>query len=137
MAGALAGDGLVRSASSMSWRSISIKDMWNEQPDVFQRSRAAEEEEELRWAAIERLPTYDRLRKGMFRKVLSNGRVEYGEVDITELKTEDKKQLMDSILNIVEEDNEKFLKRLRDRTDRLVSLLVCNVLNLGFWMVRQ
>lgn len=133
----MAGDGLVRSASSMSWRSISIKDMWNEQPDVFQKSRAAEEEEELRWAAIERLPTYDRLRKGMFRKVLSNGRVEYGEVDITELKTEDKKQLMDSLLNIVEEDNEKFLKRLRERTDRLVSLLVCNVLNLGFWMVRQ
>lgn len=137
MAGALAGDGLVRSASSMSWRSISIKDMWNEQPDVFQRSRAAEEEEELRWAAIERLPTYDRLRKGILRKVLSNGRVEHGEVDITELKTEDKKQLMDSLLNIVEEDNEKFLKRLRERTDRLVSLLVCNVLNLGFWMVRQ
>ncbi|CAN6692199.1 unnamed protein product [Malus baccata var. baccata] len=104
---------------NMSWRSISIKDMWNEQPDVFQRSRAGEEEEELRWAAIERLPTYDRLRKGMLRKVMSNGRVEHGEVEITKLKTEDKKQLMDSILKIVEEDNEKLLKRLRDRTDRV------------------
>ncbi|VVA26043.1 PREDICTED: pleiotropic drug resistance [Prunus dulcis] len=120
MAGALAGDGLVRSASNMSWRTISLKDMWNEQPDVFQRSGAAEEEEEeLKWAAIERLPTYERMRKGVMRQVMSNGRVVHDEVDVTKLRTEDKKQLMDSILKVVEDDNEKLLKRLRDRTDRV------------------
>ncbi|KAH0977463.1 hypothetical protein GBA52_027182 [Prunus armeniaca] len=120
MAGALAADGLVRSASNMSWRTISLKDMWNEQPDVFQRSGAAEEEEEeLKWAAIERLPTYERMKKGMMRQVMSGGRVVHDEVDVTKLRTEDKKQLMDSILKVVEDDNEKFLKRLRDRTDRV------------------
>ncbi|BFG34642.1 hypothetical protein CerSpe_209160 [Prunus speciosa] len=120
MAGALAGDGLVRSASNMSWRTISLKDMWNEQPDVFKRSGAAEEEEEeLKWAAIERLPTFERMRKGMMRQVMSDGRVVHDEVDLTKLRTEDKKQLMDSILKVVEDDNEKFLKRLRDRTDRV------------------
>ncbi|KAH0996912.1 hypothetical protein GBA52_020776 [Prunus armeniaca] len=118
MAGALAADGLVQSASNMSWRTISLKDMWNEQPDVFQRSGAAEEEEEeLKWAAIERLPTYERMKKGMMRQVMSGGRVVHDEVDVTKLRTEDKKQLMDSILKVVEDDNEKFLKRLRDRTD--------------------
>lgn len=127
MAGALAGDGLVRSASNMSWRTISLKDMWNEQPDVFKRSGAAEEEEEeLKWAAIERLPTFERMRKGMMTQVMSNGRVVHDEVDVTKLRTEDKKQLMESILKVVEDDNEKFLKRLRDRTDRLVcSCLQC------------
>ncbi|PQQ21430.1 pleiotropic drug resistance protein 2-like [Prunus yedoensis var. nudiflora] len=119
MAGALAGDGLVRSASNMSWRTISLKDMWNEQPDVFKRSGAAEEEEELKWAAIERLPTFERMRKGMMRQVMSDGREVHDEVDLTKLRTEDKKQLMDSILKVVEDDNEKFLKRLRDRTDRV------------------
>ncbi|KAL6276332.1 hypothetical protein ACE6H2_019933 [Prunus campanulata] len=120
MAGALAGDGLVRSASNMSWRTISLKDMWNEQPDVFKRSGAAEEEEEeLKWAAIERLPTFERMRKGMMRQLMSDGRVVHDEVDLTKLRTEDKKQLMDSILKVVEDDNEKFLKRLRDRTDRV------------------
>ncbi|XP_021802771.1 pleiotropic drug resistance protein 2-like [Prunus avium] len=120
MAGALAGDGLVRSASNMSWRTISLKDMWNEQPDVFKRSGAAEEEEEeLKWAAIERLPTFERMRKGMMTQVMSNGRVVHDEVDVTKLRTEDKKQLMESILKVVEDDNEKFLKRLRDRTDRV------------------
>jgi hypothetical protein len=98
--------------------------MWNE-PDVFQRSgrQVANDEEELKWAAIERLPTYDRLRTGMLRQVMSNGRVVHGEIDVTKLGTQEKKQLMESILKFVEEDNEKFLRRLRARTDRLVSMI--------------
>ncbi|XWS43443.1 hypothetical protein CRYUN_Cryun16bG0104200 [Craigia yunnanensis] len=62
---------------------------------------------------------YDRLRKGMLTQVLSNGRVVHDEVDVTKLGMQDKKQLMDSMLKVVEEDNEKFLKRLRDGTDRV------------------
>ncbi|PRQ33210.1 putative xenobiotic-transporting ATPase [Rosa chinensis] len=119
-AAALAGEGLVRSGSSMNWRETSMKDMWNDQQDAFQRSeRKREEEEELRWAAIERLPTYDRLKKGMLRQVMSNGRITHDEVDVTKLGADDKKKLMDSILKVVEDDNEKFLRKLRDRTDRV------------------
>lgn len=76
------------------------------------------DEEELRWAAIERLPTYDRLRKGMLQQVVSNGRLVHAEVDVANLGAQDKKQLMESILKVVEDDNEKFLQRLRNRTDR-------------------
>lgn len=52
---------------------------WNSQ-----RSGSEEDEEELKWAAIERLPTYDRLRKGlMLKHVLDEqGKVGYEEDDI-------------------------------------------------------
>ncbi|XP_010244008.1 PREDICTED: pleiotropic drug resistance protein 2-like isoform X2 [Nelumbo nucifera] len=121
MASALAGDDLVRSSSSRrSWGSTSFREVWSAPPDVFSRSgRHGDDEEELKWAAIERLPTYDRLRRGMLTQVLDNGRVVRNEVDITKLGVDDKKLLMDSILKVVEDDNEKLLLRLRERTDRV------------------
>ncbi|THG03516.1 hypothetical protein TEA_013726 [Camellia sinensis var. sinensis] len=120
-------DGLVRavsSRSSRSWTSGSIREVWQESSDVFERNSTrshdeVDDEEELKWAAIERLPTYDRVRKGMLQQVTSNGRVIRNEVDMTNLGPQDKKQLMESILKVVEDDNEKFLNRLRDRTDRV------------------
>lgn len=118
MAAALAGESLSRQSSSRSWQSGSVTEMWNE-PNVFRREsgRVEDDEEELMWAAIERLPTYDRLRKGMLKMVTESGRVVHNEVDITSLGHRDKQLLMESILKVVEEDNEKFLKRLRDRID--------------------
>lgn len=106
------------SASQRSWATASIREAWQPPPDVFSRSGRQEEEEELKWAAIERLPTYDRLRRGMLKHVLDNGRVVHDEVDITKIGMQEKQQLMESMLKIIEQDNEKFLKRLRDRTDR-------------------
>ncbi|KAF8009455.1 hypothetical protein BT93_J0445 [Corymbia citriodora subsp. variegata] len=114
-------DDLVQQMSSRrSWRSSSVREMWNA-PDVFQRSvrQVADDEEELRWAAIERLPTYNRLRKGILTRLQSSGRVVHDEVDVAKLGTQDKKVLMESILKVVEEDNEKFLRRLRNRIDRV------------------
>lgn len=87
--------------------------------DVFQRSRREDDEEELKWAAIERLPTYDRLRKGILTQVLGDGRVVGEEVDVANLGFQERKQLRESILKVVDEDNERFLQRLRDRTDRV------------------
>ncbi|PSR95481.1 Pleiotropic drug resistance protein [Actinidia chinensis var. chinensis] len=124
MAAAYAGDDLARSSGSRrSWRSTSIREMWQGPPDVFQRNstrrQVVDEEEELKWAAIERLPTYDRLKKGMLQQATSTGRMVRNEVDVTNLGAQDKKQLMESILKVVEDDNEKFLHRLRSRTDRV------------------
>lgn len=130
MASALAGDDLARSMSSRrswaassrrSYTSASFREVWQPPPEVFNRSSRQDDEEELRWAAIERLPTYDRLRKGVLTQVLDNGRIVHDEVDVTKLGIQDKKQLMDSMLKVVEDDNEKFLRRLRDRTDRYVT----------------
>ncbi|WCJ41765.1 ABC transporter G family member 34 [Euphorbia peplus] len=128
MAAALAADDLSRLSSSRhmgstrSWGSASVREMFTPQPDVFQRSTRHtenDEEAELRWAAIERLPTYDRVRKGMLQQVMSNGRVVQNQIDVTHLGIEEKKQLVQSILQNVEKDNEKFLMRLRNRIDRV------------------
>ncbi|KAK8645779.1 hypothetical protein V6N13_119591 [Hibiscus sabdariffa] len=121
MASALAGDDLsARSISSgRSWGSSRFRDIWQTPPEVFERSQRHDTEEDLMWAAIERLPMYDRLRKSMIRKVGDNGKVALHQVDVTKLGPHHKKQLVDSILKVVDEDNEKFLRKLRDRTDRV------------------
>ncbi|KAI8569210.1 hypothetical protein RHMOL_Rhmol02G0261600 [Rhododendron molle] len=125
-------DDLARSSSSRrsfasanrgSSASASFREAWRGQPEVFGRTTSQREreddEEKLRWAAIERLPTYDRLRKGMLNRVLDNGEIVQGEVDVTKLGNLEKKLLMDSVLKTADQEgNERFLQRLRDRTDR-------------------
>lgn len=89
--------------------------------DVFGSRRweeQQEEEEELRWAAIERLPTFERLRKGVLRRVLEDGKMVENEVDLHNMGRQDRKVLVDTILRVVDQDNEKFLRRLRDRIDK-------------------
>ncbi|XP_060169752.1 pleiotropic drug resistance protein 2 [Lycium barbarum] len=132
MEGAFVGNELARLRSSnsrgTSWRSSqSIKEVFGGQRDAFfmnnystrWREVAEEDEKELKWAAIDRLPTYDRMRKGMMKEVMNNGRVVHHEVDMTKLGNKDRKVFMESILKVVEDDNEKFLRRLRNRTDRV------------------
>lgn len=107
------------SSSRRSWASASIREAINGTGgDSFQRSGREEDENNLIWAAIERLPTYDRLRKGMLKQVTDNGEVVHQAIDVVNLGMKDKKQLLESVLKVVEEDNERFLLRLRDRTDR-------------------
>ncbi|KAI3447489.1 hypothetical protein Pfo_004154 [Paulownia fortunei] len=124
MAMALAGDDLARSASGRrsfgSSGRLSFKDVWQQEPDVFSRSgREDDDEEELRWAAIERLPTHDRMGKSVLTQVLEDGTVKASEIDVKKLGIDEKRQLMNKILNVVEEDNERFLLRQRSRADRV------------------
>lgn len=108
------------SVSTRSWASASVREVFTTAgQDVFQRSgRDHDDHEELMWAAIERLPTVDRVRKGILEQVLDDGKVVREEVDFANLGIQDKKHLTEYILKAVE-DNESFLRRLRDRTDRL------------------
>ncbi|KAK3034466.1 hypothetical protein RJ639_033322 [Escallonia herrerae] len=129
MAAALTGDDLMRSmsrrgsfasGSRKGWGASSIREAFTTTGgDVFEKSGRRNDEEELKWAAIERLPTYDRLRKGFLRQVLDNGNVVHEDLDVANLGLEDKKHLMESILKVVDDDNERFLQRLRDRIDRV------------------
>ncbi|RDX73571.1 ABC transporter G family member 39, partial [Mucuna pruriens] len=109
-------------SSRRSWTTASFREAWTGGPDVFNvsgRHTHEEDEQELKWAAIDRLPTFERMRKGVLKHVLEDGHVVLDEVDVSNLRLHDKKLLIDSILKIVEEDNEKFLRRLRDRVDRV------------------
>ncbi|KHN18743.1 ABC transporter G family member 39-like [Glycine soja] len=106
-----------RSWPSSSFRAAS----WSASPFTKSAGRSSGEdnEEDLKWAAIERLPTLDRMRKGMMSVVLDNGKVVCCQVDVTHLKLQDKKQLLDTVLKYVDDDNDKFLRKLRDRTNRV------------------
>ncbi|CAJ1951217.1 unnamed protein product [Sphenostylis stenocarpa] len=100
----------LRATSSTAWRRSIM--------EGFSRSSHHEEgydEEALKWAALEKLPTYNRLRKGL----LTTSRGVADEIDITELGFRERQKLLDRLINVAEEDNEKFLLKLKDRIDRV------------------
>ena len=104
----------LRVNSSSIWRDTGF--------NVFSRSlREEDDEEALKWAAIERLPTYSRVRKGLL--TTSNG--ETSEVDIPKLGYEERKNLMERLIKDTEEDNESFLLKLRQRLDRQEHSFLC------------
>nr|XP_043635770.1 pleiotropic drug resistance protein 1-like [Erigeron canadensis] len=98
----------VRSASNSLWRNSGM--------DVFSRSSREEDDEEaLKWAALEKLPTFDRLRKGL----LFGSTGPSNEIDIDNLGFEQRKHLLDRLVKVADEDNERFLLKLRNRLDRV------------------
>ncbi|CAA0822386.1 ABC transporter G family member 36 [Striga hermonthica] len=87
-------------------------------------ARGEEDEEALRWAALEKLPTYDRLRKTVLKSFMetpTNGslKVVHREVDVRKLDINDRQEFIDRFFKVAEEDNEKFLIKLRDRIDKV------------------
>lgn len=90
-----------------------------------QRSSRVEDEEALTWAAIEKLPTYDRLRTGIIQSIVEseypqrkNNKMVHKEVDVLKLDVTDRQDFIDRIFKVAEEDNEKFLKKFRSRIDK-------------------
>ncbi|KAK9938203.1 hypothetical protein M0R45_014956 [Rubus argutus] len=90
------------------------------------RSSRAEDEEALTWAAIERLPTYDRLRTGIIQSMVEseypqrkNNKVVHKEVDVLKLDVADRQDFIDRIFKNTEEDNYKFLNKFRSRIDKV------------------
>ncbi|KAM0017401.1 putative ABC-type maltose transporter [Helianthus debilis subsp. tardiflorus] len=100
--------GSLRSGSTSLWRNTGM--------DVFSRSTREEDDEEaLKWASLEKLPTFDRLKKGLLFG--STGPPQ--EIDVDNLSFEERKRLLDRLVNTADEDNEKFLLKLRNRIDRV------------------
>lgn len=95
---------------------ISSSNIWrNSTMEAFSRSSREEDDEEvLKWAALEKLPTYLRIRRGILTEEEGQAR----EIDITSLGLLEKKNLLERLVKITEEDNEKFLLKLKDRIDR-------------------
>ncbi|MCO5595653.1 hypothetical protein L7F22_049698 [Adiantum nelumboides] len=113
-------------AEDVAWggpvRSASQK-LFDLNENVFSRSarlrREVDDEEALKWAAIEHLPSFERFRTGVIRKIEENGRVVPEKVLVTKLGQIQRAQLLDSILHVADEDNERFLSKLRNRIDRV------------------
>lgn len=102
------GGGSFRIGSSSLWRN-------SDAAEIFSNSFHQEDDEEaLKWAAIQRLPTFARLRKGL----LTSPQGEATEIDIKRLGLQEKRDLLERLVRLAEEDNEKFLLKLRNRVDR-------------------
>jgi hypothetical protein len=95
--------------------------------DPFRRSSASssrrhdDDEENLRWAALEKLPTYDRMRRAI---LLANhdlhdfaGAGSNGLVEIEHLASGDGGRAL--LERVFQDDSERFLRSLRDRVDRV------------------
>ncbi|KAG2729209.1 hypothetical protein I3843_01G233500 [Carya illinoinensis] len=91
--------------------------LWrNNTMEVFSRSSREEDDEEaLKWAALQKLPTFNRLKKGL----LTTPQGVASEINIHDLGVEENKSLIERLLKVPEEDNEKFLQKLKDRIDRV------------------
>jgi hypothetical protein len=97
------------SSSTTVWRNSTM--------ETFSKSSRREEDDEeaLKWAALEKLPTYNRLRKGL----LATSRGVANEIDIiTDLGFQERQKLLDRLINVAEEGNERFLLKLKERIDR-------------------
>ncbi|GLJ44148.1 hypothetical protein SUGI_0920890 [Cryptomeria japonica] len=80
------------------------------------RSQDEEDDEEaLRWAALESLPTYDRLRRGVLRTDAGDHR----DVHVAALTFHDRQLLLERLFNITDQNSERFLFMMRERITRV------------------
>ncbi|XP_039012083.1 pleiotropic drug resistance protein 3-like [Hibiscus syriacus] len=89
-----------------------------------------DDEVELQWAAIQRLPTFDRLRTSLFDHSLlddDTSKVEDGiktggkrkAIDVTDLGALERRVFIEKLITKIEDDNLRLLKKLKERTDRV------------------
>lgn len=87
----------------------------NNVEDIFSlSSRNEDDEEALKWAALEKLPTYDRIRNG----ILSTDTGELKEVNVKDLNYQERKNLLERLIKVGEDDIEKFLLKLKNRVEK-------------------
>lgn len=78
-------------------------------------SHAADDEEALRWAALEKLPTFNRLRASIFQKHTGSIR----QVDVQkDLSTADFHHLLDKLHRKAADEDEQLFVKMRQRLDR-------------------
>ncbi|KAJ0755525.1 putative ABC-type sulfate transporter [Helianthus annuus] len=82
---------------------------------------SVEDEEALRWAALEKLSTYNRLRTTIFKPWADQQEMPTDKMllDVRELDPNARQQFIDSIFKVAEDDNERFLRKFRDRVDKV------------------
>ncbi|XP_057834777.2 ABC transporter G family member 35 isoform X2 [Cryptomeria japonica] len=97
-----------------------VEDVFGRHSNRSQRQKVDEDEEALRWAALEKLPTYDRLRTAIMQSFGGgDDGTHYKEVDVRKLGFSERQMFIERLFKVVEEDNEKFLRKIRNRIDRV------------------
>ncbi|WVZ64156.1 hypothetical protein U9M48_013719 [Paspalum notatum var. saurae] len=118
----------IQKVASMRQESGSV---WRSASDVFSRSSrssmgaadAIDDEEALRWAALEKLPTRDRVRRAILAPVVPppgpGGAAGVVDVDVLNLGPVERRALLERLVRIADEDHERFLVKLRERLERV------------------
>ncbi|KAI6671873.1 hypothetical protein NL676_006758 [Syzygium grande] len=110
---------LSRSRSKANW---GLDNMFAGARQLSRTCGINEDEEALKWAAIERLPTYDRLRTSIFQTFVETDEHNHEQkfvLDVRKMDLNDRQQFIDRIFKVAEEDNERFLVKLRNRIDKV------------------
>ncbi|KAL0375866.1 UNVERIFIED_CONTAM: Pleiotropic drug resistance protein 3 [Sesamum calycinum] len=81
------------------------------------RTNDLDDEVISRWAAVERLPTYDRLRSSLFEE--NGGNEGKKVVDVTKLGGPEKHMFIERLIRHIEHDNLKLLHKMRRRIDKV------------------
>ncbi|OMO57948.1 hypothetical protein COLO4_34962 [Corchorus olitorius] len=79
-----------------------------------QEEEERDDEEALKWAALERLPTYERARKGVLHGILGD----FKEIDLRNLGLQERRQLLNRFIKDADK-NEDYLKKLKARIDKV------------------
>lgn len=83
--------------------------------EVFSRSSREEDDDEaLIWAALEKLPTVLRMRRGILTEEKGQAR----EIDVRRLEFSERQNLIQRLVKGDGQDNENFLLKFKDRIDR-------------------
>ncbi|KAL8027252.1 hypothetical protein ABFX02_14G083200 [Erythranthe guttata] len=77
------------------------------------------EEALSKWAEIDRLPTFDRLRSSLFDENLENGIKGKKVVDVTKLGSNERHMFIEKLIKHIENDNLKLLHKMRKRMDKV------------------
>lgn len=78
-------------------------------------------EYDLQWAAIERLPTFERLRSSLFD---NNGDVGGADnkgkrvIDVTKLGAQERHLFIEKLIKHIEHDNLHLLRKIKNRIDK-------------------
>ncbi|KAF0920712.1 hypothetical protein E2562_036413 [Oryza meyeriana var. granulata] len=102
--------------------------LWRRGDDgVFSRSSTAssrfrdeeeDDEEALRWAALERLPTRDRVQRGILQVAEGDEKVAV-DVDVGRLGARESRALIGRLIRAADDDHARFLLKLKERMDRV------------------
>jgi len=84
--------------------------------NLSSRRRESDDQMELEWAALEKLPTYHRLRTAILD---SNDGVAHGAIDVRHLAKGQRTSIVNKALATSEQDNERFLSKVKERLLRV------------------
>ncbi|XP_068652846.1 ABC transporter G family member 39-like [Aristolochia californica] len=82
--------------------------------------RNSDDEEDLKWAALEKLGTYDRLTVSLLKLGDSkSGHYRHDQIDVRNVSPEARREILDRLIRIPDQDNDFFVQKLRERMDRV------------------